>query len=135
MERKTIGAAIMLLAFSVGIAFASISFFGREIHPVEVPEDRIELPPDESNPPNGQTLEMVFVLDTTGSMGGLLDAAKEKIWSIVNDVMQKQSRPNVRVGLVAYRDKGDDYITQVTPITSDLDKAYSSLMDLEAGGG
>src|SRR5690349_23667379 len=29
-------------------------------------------------------LEMVFVIDTTGSMGGLLDAAKQRIWGIVN---------------------------------------------------
>lgn len=29
-------------------------------------------------------VEVVFVLDTTGSMGGLIAAAKEKIWSIAN---------------------------------------------------
>ena len=45
------------------------------------------------------TLEMVFVLDTTGSMGGLLEGAKQKIWSIVNDVMQRRELipPPVRV--------------------------------------
>jgi hypothetical protein len=78
---------------------------------------------------------MVFVLDTTGSMGGLLDGAKQKIWGIINEVMQKQSHPSVRVGLVAYRDKGDDYVTQILPITEDLDKVYARLMELRAGGG
>jgi len=68
-------------------------------------------------------------------MGGLLDAAKQKIWGIVNDVMQKQSRPSVRVGLVAYRDNGDAYVTQIVPVTSDLDTVYTSLMEFQAGGG
>lgn len=81
------------------------------------------------------TLEMVFVLDTTGSMGGLLEGAKQRIWGIINDVMQKQSRPRVRVGLVAYRDIGDDYVTKITSITEDLDLVYTNLMDYQAGGG
>lgn len=81
------------------------------------------------------TLEMVFVLDTTGSMGGLIDGAKQRIWGIINDVMQKPTKPRVRVGLVAYRDNGDDYVTKLLPITEDLDKAYTTLMDYRAGGG
>lgn len=132
MEKRTITAAVMLLTFSVGIAAASILYFGP---PHEVPT----LPVEESFEPQpnsaGTTLEMVFVLDTTGSMGGLLDGAKQKVWGIVNDVLQKSSHPNVRVGLVAYRDNGDSYVTRITPVTQDLDKVYSDLMDLEAGGG
>jgi len=132
MDRKFINFAVMLLAFGVGLAFAGFSFFGGDVHPVEVPE---EPPVVETRADGGQTLEMVFVLDTTGSMGGLLDAAKQKIWGIVNDVMQKQSRPSVRVGLVAYRDNGDAYVTQIVPVTSDLDTVYTSLMEFQAGGG
>jgi len=81
------------------------------------------------------TLEMVFVLDTTGSMGGLIEGAKQRIWGIINEVMQKPSRPRVRVGLVAYRDIGDTYVTKVLPITEDLDKAYTTLMSYAAEGG
>lgn len=46
-------------------------------------------------------LEIVFVLDTTGSMGGMIDAARQKVWSIVNDVLESPNHPSVRVGLVA----------------------------------
>ena len=82
MKRRLISVGAMLLAFIVGITFAGISFYNREIQPVEIPEFPVELP---DTPPAGDgTLEMVFVLDTTGSMGGLLNAAKEKIWRIVN---------------------------------------------------
>ena len=81
------------------------------------------------------TLEMVFVLDTTGSMEGLIDGAKQRIWGIINDVMQKSSKPRVRVGLVAYRDNGDEYVTKLLAITEDLDKVYTTLMDYRADGG
>ena len=81
------------------------------------------------------TLEMVFVLDTTGSMGGLIDGAKQRIRGVVNEVMKKESRPRVRAGLVAYRDNGDEYVTKVTTITEDLDKVYSDLIAYRAEGG
>jgi hypothetical protein len=77
---------------------------------------------------------MVFVLDTTGSMNGLLDGAKQRIGGIVNGVMQ-DTHSSVRIGLVAYRDRGDEYLTQVLPLTDDLDKVYTTLMDYRAGGG
>ncbi|MEZ5344460.1 MAG: vWA domain-containing protein [Pyrinomonadaceae bacterium] len=82
-----------------------------------------------------KTLEMVFVLDTTGSMGGLIEGAKQKIWSIVNGVMSGKDRANVKIGLVAYRDNGDEYVTKIQPLTDDLDKVYTTLMAYEARGG
>ena len=81
------------------------------------------------------TIELVFVIDTTGSMGGLIEGAKQKIWGIVNEVMKSPAKPEVRIGLVAYRDHGDAYVTQVLPITRDLDKVYSTLMAYQANGG
>ncbi len=81
------------------------------------------------------TIELVFVIDTTGSMGGLIEGAKQKIWGIVNEVMKSPSKPEVRMGLVAYRDHGDAYITQVLPVTRDLDKVYGTLMAYKAEGG
>lgn len=86
-------------------------------------------------PNNRKTLELVFAIDTTGSMGGLIEGAKQRVWGIVNEVMQTESKPHVRVGLVAYRDRGDAYITQITPLTDDLDAVYSKLMDFRADGG
>ena len=80
-------------------------------------------------------LEIVFVLDTTGSMGGMIAGAKQKIWGIVNDVLKAKDHPDVRVGLVIYRDRGDQYVTQVFQVTSDLDKVYTTLMDSVAAGG
>jgi len=80
-------------------------------------------------------VEVVFVLDTTGSMSGLIKAAKEKIWSIATTLASAQPAPEIRMGLVAYRDRGDSYITRVVDLSDDLDSLYASLMDFKAQGG
>ncbi len=83
----------------------------------------------------GNKIDVVFVLDTTGSMGGLIQAAKENIWSIASSMAQAQGAPEIRMGLVAYRDRGDKYVTKVIDLSSDLDSMYAQLMDFEAAGG
>jgi Mg-chelatase subunit ChlD len=80
-------------------------------------------------------VEVVFVLDTTGSMGGLIEAAKEKIWSIASTLAQAQQVPQISMGLVAYRDRGDAYVTRVIDLNRDLDSMYAQLMDFAADGG
>ncbi|MCW8976507.1 MAG: VWA domain-containing protein [Sedimenticola sp.] len=80
-------------------------------------------------------IEVVFALDTTGSMGGMIEAAKEKIWSIASSMASEQSAPEIRMGLVAYRDRGDSYVTQVLDLSGDLDSMYAALMDFQAAGG
>ncbi len=80
-------------------------------------------------------IDVVFVLDTTGSMSGLIQTAKEKIWSIATTMASAQPTPEIRIGLVAYRDRGDQYVTKIVDLSSDLDSVYATLMDFEAGGG
>ena len=80
-------------------------------------------------------VEVVFVLDTTGSMGGLIAAAKEKIWSIASTLAQAKQAPEISMGLVAYRDRGDAYVTQVVDLDKDLDSMYAKLMQFRADGG
>ena len=80
-------------------------------------------------------VDVAFVLDTTGSMSGLIDGAKRKIWAIANRVVSGQPRPDVRLGLVAYRDRGDAYVTKMWPLTKDIDVIQEALMGLEANGG
>src|SRR5437870_3321370 len=80
-------------------------------------------------------VEVVFVLDTTGSMGGLIDAAKQKIWSISNQIVSGKPTPAVKIGLVAFRDKGDAYITKVYDLTDDLDAVHANLKTFQPQGG
>jgi Mg-chelatase subunit ChlD len=80
-------------------------------------------------------VEVVFCLDTTGSMGGLISAAKQKIWAISNQIASGQPTPRVKLGLVAYRDRGDAYVTKVFDLTDDLDSIHTHLMGFQAQGG
>jgi Mg-chelatase subunit ChlD len=80
-------------------------------------------------------VEVVFVIDTTGSMSGLIDAAKQKVWAIANTLAMAKPTPDIRMGLVAYRDRGDAYVTKLTKLTDDLDAVYTDLMALKADGG
>ncbi len=80
-------------------------------------------------------VEVVFCLDTTGSMGGLIATAKEKIWAISNQIAGGKPTPQLKVGLVAYRDRGDDYRTRLFPLTEDLDAIHAHLNKFQAKGG
>lgn len=97
---------------------------------------------DETPPPAVETtpaakprVEVCFVLDTTGSMGGLIEGAKQKIWSIANEIAGAKPAPDVKVALVAYRDRGDEYVVRSWPLTDDLDAVYGRLSELRADGG
>ena len=80
-------------------------------------------------------IEVVFALDTTGSMSGMIDCAKKKIWSVAQYIGNGQPKPELRIGLVAYRDRGDAYVTRFFDLTDDLDKVFEHLQSFEADGG
>ena len=99
----------------------------------ELPDSNVSTLLDKVN--RSPQVDVVFVLDTTGSMGGLIAAAKEKIWSIASTLAQAEPAPEIRIGLVAYRDRGDAYVTRVVDLSNDLDSMYATLMDFQAQGG
>lgn len=80
-------------------------------------------------------MEVVFVLDTTGSMSGMIAGAKQKIWAIANKLKSAQPTPDISFGLVGYRDRGDAYVTKVFGLTTNLDEIYTNLFAFEAQGG
>jgi hypothetical protein len=80
-------------------------------------------------------VEVGFVLDTTGSMGPLIEGAKRKIWSIATSIIETHPDAEIRMGLVAYRDIGDEYVTKVFPLTTDVQDLYARLLELKANGG
>jgi von Willebrand factor type A domain len=80
-------------------------------------------------------VEVAFVLDTTGSMGALIEGAKRKIWSIATAIMDANPDAEIRMGLVAYRDIGDEYVTKKFELTTDIQDLYAHLLELRARGG
>lgn len=85
--------------------------------------------------PDRPRMEVVFVLDTTGSMSGMIAGAKQKVWAIANKLKSARPTPEIRFGLVGYRDRGDAYITKLFGLTSNLDEVYTNLFAFQADGG
>lgn len=81
------------------------------------------------------TVDVAFVLDTTGSMAGLIEGAKRKIWAIATSILDQNPEAEIRIGLVAYRDIGDDYVTRKFDLTTDIQDLYANLLQVKAQGG
>ena len=91
--------------------------------------------PRHGNPKSKPVVEVAFVLDTTGSMAALIDSAKRKIWSIATAIVDANPDAEIRMGLVAYRDIGDEYVTKIFNLTTDIQGLYANLLELRAHGG
>ena len=94
-----------------------------------------EIVREQPRPTAGHAVDIVFAVDTTGSMGGLLDGAKRTVWSIANQVRSIDPNADLRVGLVAYKDLTDEYVTKDFALTDDLDAMYVELSSYQAAGG
>jgi len=129
MNTKLIGLALFGLTAAAVTAYPALTQTRQA--QVEGQHPTIVLP----NPDQRPVVEAVFVLDTTGSMGGLIQAAKDKVWSIASTLAAAQPAPQVRMGLVAYRDRGDDYVTKIIDLSSDLDQIQTALFQFQAQGG
>jgi Mg-chelatase subunit ChlD len=129
MKTKLLVSAILLATAVVVYAYPMATS-----STVSVPRTEA-IVPVMANQESRPIVEVVFVLDTTGSMSELIQAAKDNIWSIARTMASAQPQPEIRVGLVAYRDRGDAYVTQVVELSADLDSMYARLMDFAAAGG
>lgn len=77
-------------------------------------------------------LDVVFALDTTGSMDDELAVIKERLGAMSRNL---EAEADVRFGLVAYRDRGDAYLSFPIPLTRDRAALEQSLARLQASGG
>lgn len=79
-------------------------------------------------------LDVVFVVDATGSMGWAIDEVKTRIADVVDWV--RDLVPIARFGIVAYRDAGDpEFEVSAQPLTYSVVKLTRFLSGLSAAGG
>ncbi len=83
----------------------------------------------------GPKLEVAFVIDTTGSMGDEINVVKSKIISMIDEILQGTPKPIVRFAIVAYKDRGDAYVTDVYDFQSDVSLIKQDINSLTATGG
>ncbi|MCA9969633.1 MAG: VWA domain-containing protein, partial [Anaerolineales bacterium] len=80
-------------------------------------------------------LDVLFLIDATGSMADEINELKENIRVIAAQIAALPAQPDVRFGMVTYRDRGDAYVTQVTDFTPDVDAFAAALARVSADGG
>lgn len=85
--------------------------------------------------PPVRALDIVLVMDTTGSMGDELSYLTAEMADILNRVSRRYSGLDVRTGLVFYRDLGDDYTVRTYPFTGAPSVVARNLAHQQAHGG
>lgn len=87
-------------------------------------------------------IQVALLLDTSGSMDGLIEQAKGQLWKIVNElaVSKKDGRsPDIEIALYQYGNDGisarTGHVEQISPLTTDLDIISDKLFRLSTNGG
>lgn len=132
-SKKGIGmlvATTLVLSCGAGMKLAA-----KDMEAKNETELKTALPPVKEEKKERPQMDLAFCIDTTGSMQGEIDMVKEKVKSLTAKLCTGKPAPIVRIGLVAFRDRGDTYVTKVYPFTDDVDSFVKDISSLEADGG
>jgi hypothetical protein len=87
-------------------------------------------------------IQVALLLDTSNSMDGLIEQAKSRLWNIVNTLTTLKyagKTPDIEISLYEYGNSGlsqqNNYIKQITPLSTDLDLISEKLFALRTNGG
>ncbi|MGA0611175.1 vWA domain-containing protein [Caldimonas sp. KR1-144] len=80
-------------------------------------------------------LDLVFLIDATGSMGDEIAKLKHSMRAMAQQIAQLPGQPDICWGLVAYRDRGDAFLTRMHDFTDDLGAFQQVLARVQAQGG
>ena len=85
------------------------------------------------------TVDLVIAMDVSGSMSGLIDSAKQRLWDVVNTFARAQPQPELRVAIVSFGAPGygieTGYVRVDQPLTNDLDSVNETLFAFSTNGG
>ena len=121
------------------IAVASLAVGGLAASVANAGGNELPLPGDTPAVANEHIVELAICLDTSGSMDGLINSARQKLWTIVNDLAKAEPTPKLRMALLSYGNDGHNsengWVKVETPFTEDLDTVSQMLFALTTNGG
>jgi hypothetical protein len=82
-----------------------------------------------------RAMDLMIALDATGSMGDEIAFLRSELQAILGQLRRDYPGLDLRIGLVSYRDIGDEYVTWTLPLGSDIQATQGRLGQVEAGGG
>ena len=106
-----------------------------------------EVTPNVATPESTATAEnpkiqIALIMDTSGSMEGLIEQAKSQLWGLVGELSHAKyngKTPKLEIALYEYGNDGlssrGGYIRRIAPLISDLDEISASLFALRTNGG
>jgi hypothetical protein len=80
-------------------------------------------------------MDLALVLDTTGSMGDEMAYLRTELDAIVARLKRNAGNLDLRIGIILYRDEGDEYVVKSAPLTGDIGKVRATLARQSADGG
>ena len=80
-------------------------------------------------------MDIMFVVDATGSMGDEINYLKTELRDVVNRAATQLPGKQLRMGSVFYRDYGDEYLTKPFAFTTSADQLNSFIAMQNANGG
>lgn len=87
----------------------------------------------------GRPVDLVIALDVSGSMEGLIESAKQRLWDVVNELGQAQPAPDLRLAIVTYGNPGygaqTGFVKVDQAFTRDLDAVMQTLFSFRTNGG
>jgi len=84
---------------------------------------------------HSKTVDIVWTVDATGSMGDELEYLKTELLDVIGRVQTANPDLDVRMGSVFYRDQDDDYIVKSSALNRDIAKTVDYIRKQSAGGG
>lgn len=113
-----------------------------DIYAADVLPTSAEALPTEDRKHPSKKIKIALLLDTSGSMDGLLHQAKSQLWEMVNKLADASCdglKPSVEIALYEYGNDGlssrNGFIRLVTPLTQNLDQLSEDLFALTTNGG
>ena len=79
-------------------------------------------------------IQVMFVIDTTGSMGDEISYLKEEIDDVIGRI-KAQTNAEVTLAIMVYRDEGDEYVTDYSDFSTDVTTQQAYLKQQDASGG
>ncbi|MDF1694871.1 MAG: VWA domain-containing protein, partial [Saprospiraceae bacterium] len=153
MIRRNLTLFLLTFCACVGFSFVAIQLTSKKVILPSIANAQPKFLPIEHNSPSPlnrpiaantstDAIQVALLLDTSGSMDGLIEQAKSQLWNILNELAKTKKdgeEPNLQIALYEYGNPSTPSnnleIHQLSPFTSDMDMISEKLFSLTTNGG
>lgn len=85
--------------------------------------------------PAAHQIDLMFIIDATGSMEDEINYLKNELKDVVEQVNIQLPALSIQIGTVFYRDKGEAYLLRTADFTSDIQQVFNFIQQQSAKDG